>query len=154
MSAAQGPTGEFGASIVESGPWAGWSAWSGVDPFEDNAAAFYFRRDPGGAIRCALRCEHKQLNGAGFMHGGAIMTFADYSLFAVAQDELAGGRGVTVTLNGEFVGAAKEGDLVESTGEVIRAGRSLIFIRGLIVVGAEPIMSYSGVIKRMNGSRA
>ncbi|MGH1557179.1 hypothetical protein ACRAWD_03870 [Caulobacter segnis] len=55
---------------------------------------------------------------------------------------------MTVSLNGEFIGPAKPGDLlVTSTGEVIKAGGSLLFIRGLISTGTGPMPNFSGVIK-------
>jgi acyl-coenzyme A thioesterase PaaI-like protein len=55
---------------------------------------------------------------------------------------------VTVSLNGEFVGPANVGDLVEATGEVVRAGGSLVFMRGLISTGGRPMMTFSGVVKK------
>jgi acyl-coenzyme A thioesterase PaaI-like protein len=81
------------------------------------------------------------------------MTFADYSLFMIARDALADERGVTATLNGEFIGAVPPDALVECTGEVVKAGRSLIFLRGLITTGGEPVMTFSGVIKKLGPRR-
>jgi uncharacterized protein (TIGR00369 family) len=135
--------------LIEQGDWAGWSRWEGSDPFEDESGPFYFRRDDGGAMRCAFRAEHRHMNGGGFIHGGAVMTFADYSLFLIARDVLDGGPAVTVSLNGDFAGPARAGDLIEATGEVVRAGGSLIFVRGMIATGGAPMMGFSGVIKRV-----
>jgi acyl-coenzyme A thioesterase PaaI-like protein len=56
---------------------------------------------------------------------------------------------VTVSLNGEFIGPARPGDLVTSTGEVIKAGGSLLFVRGLISTGTGPMLNFSGVIKKI-----
>ena len=39
--------------------------------------------------------------------------------------------------------------LIEGTGEVVRMGGSLIFVRGLITTGPRPMMSFSGVIKKL-----
>jgi acyl-coenzyme A thioesterase PaaI-like protein len=58
-------------------------------------------------------------------------------------------RAVTVSLNGEFLGPAKAGDLVESTGEVTKAGGSLLFVRGLISTAGAPMLNFSGVIKKI-----
>jgi acyl-coenzyme A thioesterase PaaI-like protein len=63
-----------------------------------------------------------------------------------------GGNSVTATFNGEFVGAAVEGEIVECRGEVVKAGRSMEFVRGLITQGDNPIMSFSSVLKK-TGSR-
>ena len=127
--------------------WAGWQSWIG-DTFEDHTGPFYFREEPDGRVRCAFRAAAQHMNGSGDMHGGCILTFADYALFMIGNQAM-GGRAVTVSLNGEFVGPASLGDLVEATGEVVRAGGSLIFMRGLIQVGDRPVMTFSGVVKRL-----
>jgi acyl-coenzyme A thioesterase PaaI-like protein len=141
--------GAHGPFVVTEGQWAGWQAWVGGDPFEDHAGPYYFRQEADGSYRSAFRAEHKHMNGGMFIHGGAVMTFADYSLFVIARDHLRDNRSVTVSLNGEFIGPAKIGDLVECTGEVTRAGGSLVFIRGKIETGGEPMMTFSGVVKKM-----
>lgn len=133
---------------VTDGPWAGWNTYVGGDPFEDHAGPYYWKHDPDGRPRCAFRAEPHHMNGGGFMHGGAIMTFADYCLFVIARDALAGRHSVTATFNGEFVGSVPPGALVECTGEVVKAGRSMVFVRGLITTGEEPVMSFSAVIKK------
>lgn len=140
-----------GPRLVQAGDWAGWSTWSGMDPFEDQSGPFYFREDENGRVTTAFRAETKHMNGGGFMHGGCMMTFADFSLFAIAWKELADSRAVTVSLNGEFVGPARPGDLITGTGEVIKAGGSLLFIRGLISTGTGPMLNFSGVVKKIRG---
>ena len=133
---------------VTEGEWAGWWWYPGGDPFEDLTGPFYWKLDPDGRPRCAFRAEAKHMNGGGFLHGGCVMTFADYALFVIAREVIEGGMSVTATFNGEFVGTAREGALVECTGEVIKAGRSMVFLRGLIESGGEPVMSFSAVLKK------
>lgn len=134
---------------VTEGEWAGWSCYPGGDPFEDLAGPFYFKADGGdGRPVCAFRAEKKHLNGGGFLHGGCVMTFADFSIFVIARDDIQNGNTVTATFNGEFVGTAHEGDLVECRGEVVKAGRSMVFCRGLITCQGEPVMPFSAVIKK------
>ena len=134
---------------VTEGEWAGWQCYPGGDPFEDLAGPFYYRIGDDGRPICAFRAEHKHMNGGGFMHGGCMMTFADYSLFSISWAHLKDVRAVTVSLNGEFLGPAKAGDLVESTGEVTKAGGSLLFVRGLVSTGGSPMLNFSGVIKKI-----
>lgn len=138
----------WGPKAVTEGEWAGWSIWSGTDPFEDHAGPFYFRDDEDGRPICAFRAETKHMNGGGFMHGGCIMTFADFCLFVIAREALTGSRSVTATFNGEFVGAVPPGALVTCKGEVVKAGRSMVFVRGLIETSGEPVMNFSAVIKK------
>ena len=147
--------GAEGAETIEHGPapareaeWAGWQSWIG-DTFEDHTGPFYFREEPDGSIRCAFRAGPQHMNGGGAMHGGCMLTFADYALFMIGNKAMENGNGVTVSLNGEFIGPAGLGDLVEATGEVVRAGGSLIFMRGLISTGGRPMMTFSGVVKRV-----
>ena len=138
--------------VVTDGEWAGWSYYPGGDPFEDLAGTFYCRFDDKGERVCAFRAERKHMNGGMFMHGGCVMTFADFSLFWIARDAIEGQSSVTATFNGEFVGTARVGELVECRGEVVKAGRSMIFVRGIISnasQGGEPMMSFSGVIKKV-----
>ena len=140
---------EGGPRLCQEGEFAGWRTWDGVDPFEDQSGPFYFREDEAGRVTAAFRAEKKHMNGGGFMHGGCMMTFADYCLFAIANKELKDSSAVTVSLNGEFVGPAAVGDLVEATGEVVKAGGSLLFVRGLISTGGRPMLNFSGVVKKI-----
>lgn len=132
---------------VTEGEWAGWSCYPGGDPFEDLAGTFYFKIDEDGPV-CAFRAERKHLNGGGFLHGGCVMTFADFSLFVIARDVIDGSSTVTATFNCELVGTAFEGDLVECRGEVVKAGRSMVFVRGMITSKGEPLASFSSVLKK------
>ena len=133
---------------ITSGEWAGWMQWSG-DPFELHAGPFYTRREADGRLISAFRAEAKHMNGGGFMHGGCLMTFADYALFAIADKALMDTGSVTASLNGEFIDSALVGDLIEASGEVVRAGGSLVFIRGLVTTGGRPLLNFSAIVKKV-----
>jgi acyl-coenzyme A thioesterase PaaI-like protein len=133
--------------VATEGEFAGWTTWS-RDSFESNNGPFWHRIGADGSVRCAFRVEQKHLNGMRNVHGGCFMTFADYCLFAMASRELQG-PGVTVSFGCEFLDAAKEGDLIEATGEITRAGGSLIFLRGLLKCGERSLFTFSGTIKRV-----
>lgn len=138
-----------GPRLIAEGEWAGWRYWGDDDPFESQSGPFYFIEEDGGRVRCAFRAQKKHMNGGGFMHGGCMMTFADFALFALAWRHLQDSYAVTVSLNGEFVNAGAVGDLVEATGEVVKAGGSMIFVRGMLSVAGKPLMTFSGVIKKV-----
>jgi acyl-coenzyme A thioesterase PaaI-like protein len=76
------------------------------------------------------------------------MSFADYCLFAVASPILEG-PGVTVSFACEFLDAARAGELIEGSGEIMRAGGSMIFLRGLLKSAERPLFTFSGTIKRV-----
>lgn len=134
---------------VTEGEWAGWGRYD-TDPFEAMTGPFYARRDPAsGQMVCAFKAERKHMNGGGFMHGGCMATFADYALFMIADEALEGSGSVTASLNCEFVDSAQAGDLIEATGEVVRAGGSMVFVRGLIATGGRPIANFSAIVKKI-----
>jgi uncharacterized protein (TIGR00369 family) len=134
--------------VITEGDWAGWSLWSS-DPFELHSGPFYSRKADDGSVVCAFRAERKHMNGGGFMHGGCLLTFADYALFAIAGEALEGTGSVTASLGGDFIDACQEGDLIEATGEVTRAGGSLVFIRGTIATAGRPLLTFSGIVKKV-----
>ena len=133
---------------VTDGEFAGWKTYDTHGTFDQVVGPFYFRPDTDGRMRCAFRAQAKHMNMGGRMHGGCLMTFADIALFQTAYQEMEGSSGVTVQLDSTFVDAVNEGDLVEATGEVVRAGGSLIFARGQIQVGDRTVMTFSGVIRK------
>jgi acyl-coenzyme A thioesterase PaaI-like protein len=133
--------------VGTEGEFRGWRTWSS-DNFETHSGPFWHRMDDNGVIRCAFRVERKHLNGMGNVHGGAFMAFADYCLFAIAAPVLQG-PGVTVSFACEFLDAAREAELVEGSGEITRAGGSLIFLRGILKSGDRPLFTFSGTIKRV-----
>ena len=69
-------------------------------------------------------------------------------MFAIAGPIL-GGPAVTVGFSCEFLDAAREGELVEGTGEIMRAGGSMIFLRGVLKSGERPLFTFSGTLKRV-----
>lgn len=141
-----------GLALMRDGFWAGWYHWEPVDDFEEHAGPFYCRPDgdgPDAPVVCGFLPETKNRNGGGNIHGGALMTFADYALFMIAGGMSTSVHGVTVTMNCEFVGGAEPGKLLIARGEVVRAGGSLVFVRGLIRDAERVVLSFSGTIKRL-----
>jgi len=137
-------------TLIETGPWTGWRTWP-QDTFESGAGPFYMRKDEAGRVLCRFIAEPRHMNGGGFMHGGCLLTFADFACFAIV-DDAATGPGVTVNLSGDFLSSAKVGDVMEATGEVTRAGGRLVFVRGMITASGKPSLSFTSVITRVNRS--
>ncbi len=133
--------------VANEGEFEGWRTWT-RDNYETHTGPFWHRTEADGRVRCAFRVQKKHLNGAGNVHGGCFMSFADYCLFAVAGPVLQG-TGVTVSFGCDFLDGAREGELVECFGEVTRAGGSLIFIRGELRSGERLLFTFSGTIKRV-----
>jgi len=130
------------------GEFAGWKTWRHMDPFEGGAGPFYARRAEDGKPECAMRLGRKNMNGAGAVHGGCLATFADFAAFSIADKEIAMG-GVTVSLSVDYLSAAKEGALLTARGDVLKSGRSLIFVRGVIAEDDRPVAGFHAVLKKM-----
>lgn len=149
MAEGGGASEATGPTQVKDGPFAGWTTWSaGSDPYETAIGPFCFRVEDG-ATRCGFEPKPHHLNGGGTIHGGCLMSFADFALFAIAHNALTGAKAVTLTCNSEFIGAGTMGGVVEATGEVLRETRSLIFVRGLVTQASRPLLAFSGTLKKI-----
>ena len=135
--------------LVTEGEFKGWVTWAGEAFEHDTAGPFYFRTDDEGAV-AAFRAGEKHMNSGGVVHGGCLMTFADFALFAIAQEVFGDdGYGLTVAFSSEFLSGAKAGQLIEARGEVLRAGGSLVFVRGIVMADGTPCLNFSGTLKRL-----
>src|SRR5215470_643867 len=143
--------GNAGPVVIADGPFRGWMTWgAGEDPFETAIGPFCFR-GRGSDLACAFEPKRTHLNGGGTIHGGALMSFADFALFAIAHESLAGAKAVTVAFNCEFLSPGGLDEMVEARGEVLRATRSLIFVRGIITQETRPLLAFSGTLKKITG---
>lgn len=134
---------------VTEGPYAGWKTWgAGNDPYETLTGPYYMQEQADGSVTCAYTPLSQHLNGGGNVHGGSLMTFADFCLFAHAKTwEL--DHYVTVQFESQFIGAGKPGAVITSKGEVVRQTRSMLFVRGIMEQDRKPVFSYSGILKRV-----
>jgi acyl-coenzyme A thioesterase PaaI-like protein len=71
------------------------------------------------------------------------------ALWDICRREIGVFKGVTVTLNAEFVGAGPVGAFIEATGEMVKSGRKMLFARGIVSAEGETLMSFSGTLKRL-----
>ena len=141
--------GYSGPVLLTEGPFAGWSTWSaGADPYETAIGPFCYKIENERAL-CAFQPRREHLNGGGTIHGGALMSFADFALFAIAHNALQNARAVTLTCNSEFLSAGNLDGMVTAEGDVLRETRSLIFVRGLITQASRPLLAFSGTLKKI-----
>lgn len=118
--------------------------WVG-DKAEDHIGPFFFKVGDA-APRTAFRVQAHHCNAHDTVHGGILMAFADYSLCLGAN----GGTQqsvITVSCNNTFVAPAYLDDLLEGHCEVIKRGRSLVFVRCDLKVDDRVILSSNGVVK-------
>ena len=125
----------------------GWTMQSHANTFSGRAGPFYFRKE-GGKAGVGFFAESHHANMGGVIHGGALLTLADVALWDICRREIGVFKGVTVTMNAEFVGAGPVGGFIEASGEMVKSGRKLMFARGLITAEGAPLLSFSGTLKR------
>lgn len=122
---------------------------SDADPFEVELGPYRHRYGSDGAAECTFTVGRKHLNADGFVHGGALMAFADHCLYVIARPHLRESC-VTVSLTCEFIGASTEGDVISGRGETIRVGGALVFVRGLLECDDRTILSFNAVLKQVS----
>ena len=115
--------------------------------FSSHVGPFYeVRLDTG--MRRALALESRHLNPEGVVHSGVIATFADFALYRAVGDEIGHElRFAAVTLNLQFLSAAKSGIWLYGEGIVLRRTRELIFANGELFTNERTVATVSGVWK-------
>ena len=129
------------------GEFKGWQSFPS-EIFEYESAGPFFFKKLGDDYVARFRAARKHMNAGGVMHGGCLMAFGDFSLFAIAHDGMEGEYGVTVAFTSEFLDGALEGEYIEARGEVLRKGGSITFVRGLVTANGRPVLNFSGTIKK------
>tara|TARA_B100001123_G_scaffold434338_1_gene560731 strand:+ start:787 stop:1197 length:411 start_codon:yes stop_codon:yes gene_type:complete len=118
------------------------------DPFEDHVGPLGYKV-VDGTITFAFLADARHRNTAGTVHGGMLMTFADFALCLTATWDQPGEKCVTVSCNSEFVAPGRPGDLIEASGEVVRRTKSLTFVRGQVYADDRILLNYSAIVKRI-----
>jgi len=134
-----------------------YSVFTPPDPFEDHVGPLYFRIDGDaskpGSVHCVLPTEARHGNYRGGIHGGAILTFADYALCLVAGRAADGGTNtsfaMTVSIAVEFLAAGQTGAPLEATGEPLRVTGRMAFARGSVTQQGKTIALWSGVVRHV-----
>jgi uncharacterized protein (TIGR00369 family) len=104
------------------------------------------RSEDGMSARFAFVPDTKHMNGAGSVHGGMLMAFADISMSRTAREGRERGSN-TVSLTADFVGPGKQGELIEAHVRVSRRTRTLVFMSADIMAGDRMLLVATGVWK-------
>lgn len=110
----------------------------------------FWRRVDEGRESVGFVASEKHLNRNGTVHGGMLVTLFDHVLGSECHRVVPQGeRMATVQINTQLIRMAYPGEFVTATASVIRATRSLIFVRAMCCVRDEPILSGDAVVKRL-----
>ena len=131
----------------------GWYSW-GDFPRSSFAAAtgrLLFKPDgPGRGITRMFPTED-HMNMGGSIHGGAIMSFIDMSMFAGG---LCGGMEkahyVTLDLTTHFLARGQAGSPLDAHVELVKQTRGHAFLQGVVKQNGENCYSFTGTLKKVN----
>jgi uncharacterized protein (TIGR00369 family) len=102
----------------------------------------------GGALRrFAFVIADKHMNAAGSVHGGMLMTFADMAMGQTSRLETGAKGGSTVSLNCDFVGPGRLGDVVEARVRVSRRARTMVFLSAELFASDRLLLVATGLWK-------
>ena len=127
-------------------PLPGYTIYDKVDPFEQIAGPFFWKKLDDGTDHLVVRAQAHHGNRQSVTHGGFLLTMMDLT-FAIVAKEYPDQRLVTISLSSEFVSGGKVGSLIEAKAEVVRNTRSLCFLRGQIYSEGETLLNSSCIYK-------
>ena len=131
----------------------GWYSWGDFPRGSFAAATGRLLFKPDGRGRAVVRMfpDDNHMNMGGSIHGGAIMSFIDMSMFAgglCAGMERA--HYVTLDLTTHFIARGQPGEPLNAHVELVKQTRSHAFLQGVVRQGGEPCYSFSGTLKRVS----
>ena len=107
-----------------------------------------FYRPPGGeSLICGFLADERHGNKRGVVHGGMLATAFDVALGNACWEAAKQKPCATVQLNVHFIGALKLGEFAVLRSEVVKATRTIVFLRGTMTVGDRIVGTADGVWK-------
>jgi uncharacterized protein (TIGR00369 family) len=116
--------------------------------FIQSTGPLWTRRD-GNIWQYGILTSSSHANPAGLVHGGLLATLMDHTLSAIAWEAVGRRPCVTVQLDTQFLSPVVPGAFLKATGDVVRATRSLVFMRGVLSVDDDVVLTGSAVLKVM-----
>lgn len=103
--------------------------------------------EDGALKRFAFRVADKHMNAAGAVHGGMLMTLADMAMSQTSRIVTGAASCSTVSLNCDFVGPGRLGDLVEARVRVTRKSRTMVFLSTELIAQERILLVATGLWK-------
>lgn len=101
-----------------------------------------------GAVKrfCFIAAPH-HMNASGTVHGGMLMSFLDVSMSRTTRLLTGAARTATVSLTCDFVGPARQGELIVSHVRVTRQTRTMLFLAAEVEAGGRRAVTATGLWK-------
>ena len=120
---------------------AGFEPSARTGPFLDLIGPVYTRTGERG-ILLGLRARSEHCNARGFVHGAVLAALLDV---VCGRNCRAYPNMLTVSLTVDYVASAQDGDWLEASATVTRAGRRLAFADGRVEAAGKPVAKASAV---------
>ena len=120
---------------------AGFEPSGRTGPFLDLIGPVYTRTGERGVV-LGLRARSEHCNARGFVHGAVLAALLDV---VCGRNCPAYPNLLTVSLTVDYVASAEDGDWLEASATVTRAGRRLAFADGRVEAAGEPVAKASAV---------
>ena len=131
----------------------GWWTWDLRDQDRYNATIgkLLVRKEGEGRARCRMFPDARQSNLGNVVHGGAILTFIDMTMFAGGHAAGVSDVGaVTLDLSAQFITPAELGRPLDATVELLRESKRLAFMRGLVDQEGRIVASWTGTLRKIS----
>jgi len=130
----------------------GWLSWGDFPRSSFAAATGRLLFKPDGEGRAVVRMfpTEDHMNMGGSIHGGAVMSFIDMSMFAGGLCAgMERSHYVTLDLTTHFLARGQAGTPLDSHVEIVRQTRGHVFLQGVVKQGGENCYSFSGTLKKV-----
>jgi len=135
----------------------GWTRWAlrEDDRYNSTLGPMWVMQRGDGMVVVRTEPGHLQGNLGDNVHGGAILTQADISMFVCARlnGALQHGPGATLDLHSHFMGAGQVGLPMDAEVEILKETGRLLFLRGLVKQQGHSICAFTGTIRKMSPPR-
>ncbi|WP_170984472.1 PaaI family thioesterase [Rhodoligotrophos defluvii] len=127
----------------------GWDAYS--EPGYIELIGPLWRSREGDQLLIGLKLADKHINRNGVAHGGLLMTLLDHAMAMASQEKNGNRLQATIQFETQLVGKAVRGDFLVIRPQIMRAARSLMFMRAVGTVDDRVVVSASGVWTLFDG---
>jgi len=116
--------------------------------YPEKIGPLYFKRE-GANYSYGFLADETHANFNGIIHGGMLMSFLDEALGQIVWRLVGKKRCAIISLNCDFIAAARPGDWIEIKADISKRGLSVVFIRGELLVDGNRILTADGIWKVM-----
>ena len=121
--------------------------------FETHVGPLFRQIDvPDGEAIWGFRAEQHHCNPYGMLHGGMAVALADTMMGSLVFHAIDGAPCATISLNTEFLAAAKSGAWIEGRAKLLRQGRKVCFVRADLFADDKLIMTARGAWAIIGGA--